>query len=125
VDLGRIKVPTYTVAALGDHIVPWEGTFMMRRLLGGPVRFILTTGGHIAGIINPPEGSRREYWTNESDTTDAQEWLETAENTQGSWWPDWTAWLEACSGPKVEPPPLGNESYPPIADAPGSYVLER
>lgn len=124
VDLGRIQVPTYTVAATGDHIVPWEGTFQMRKLLGGPVRFTLSSGGHIAGIINPPAESHREYWQNEDPTEDPQVWLAGAEKTQGSWWPDWFEWLSGQSGEKIPPPSLGTEQYSVLDDAPGVYVLE-
>ena len=125
VDLGLIETPTFTVAATGDHIVDWEGAFLMRALVGGPVRFILTSGGHIAGIINPPATSRREYWTNESETSDAQEWLKGARKHKGSWWGEWAAWLQDCSGEKVDLPMMGNAEFPPIMDAPGSYVLEK
>jgi polyhydroxyalkanoate synthase len=125
VNLGLIETPTFTVAATGDHIVPWEGAFLMRELVGGPVHFILTSGGHIAGIINPPTTSRREYWTNESETQDAQEWLEGAKKHKGSWWGEWIAWLNERSGERVSPPTMGNEEFPSIMDAPGSYVLER
>jgi polyhydroxyalkanoate synthase len=125
VDLGLIKTPTFTVAATGDHIVPWEGAFLMRALVGGPVRFILTSGGHIAGIINPPARSSREYWTNEDETSDPQEWLNGAIHHKGSWWGDWIAWLEEHSGEKVQPPSMGNDAFPPIMDAPGNYVLEK
>ncbi len=125
IDLGKITIPSYTVAALGDHIVPWDGTFLMRELLGGPVRFILTTGGHIAGIINPPAKKKREYWTNDDPTTVADEWLNGAEKHQGSWWVDWVPWLKKQSGRKVAPPAMGGPDYEPIMDAPGTYVLEQ
>jgi len=124
VDLEKIKVPTYTVAAKGDHIVPWDGTFLMRKLMGGPVRFILTTGGHIAGIINHPSKKRREYWTNEDKTKDPKNWLSGSAHHEGSWWVDWIPWLEEKSGSMISPPPHGNEEYSPLMDAPGKYVLE-
>ncbi len=124
VDLGQITTPTYTVAATADHIVPWHGTFLMRELLGGPVRFILTSGGHIAGIINHPAKGKREYWTNDSDTTDPEEWLEGAADHKGSWWVDWVPWLEGHSGKEISPPSIGNKEYKPITSAPGAYVLE-
>jgi polyhydroxyalkanoate synthase len=125
VDLGLIETPTFTVAATGDHIVPWEGAFLMRELVGGAVRFILTSGGHIAGIINPPAKSHREYWTNESETSDAQEWLKGAKKHKGSWWGEWLLWLQERSGDQVSSPKVGNQKYPPIMDAPGNYVLEK
>ena len=97
----------------------------MRELLGGPVRFILTSGGHIAGIINHPSNSKREYWTNESNTTDPEEWLTSAKVHKGSWWVDWISWLGENSGEQIPPPSLGNEEYEPIVSAPGTYVLEK
>lgn len=124
-DLGEIATPSYVVAATGDHIVPWEGAFQIRRLQGGPVRFVLTSGGHIAGIINPPESSHREYWTNEAEVVDPDEWLAGAEQHPGSWWPDWISWLQEQSGDLVVPPEMGNDDYPPLMDAPGRYVLEQ
>jgi polyhydroxyalkanoate synthase len=125
IDIGQIQVPTYTVAAMGDHIVPWDGTFLMRELMGGPVRFILTTGGHIAGIINHPDKKRREYWTNDDPTTNPEAWLSGADHFEGSWWVDWIPWLEERSGGKTSPPSMGNEEFEPITDAPGTYVLEE
>ena len=125
IDLGNIKTPTYTVAALGDHIVPWEGAYLMRALLGGSVRFVLTTGGHIAGIINHPDKKRREFWTNDDETTNPNTWKAGAEHHDGSWWVDWIPWLSERSGKKVAPPSMGNEEFSPIMDAPGSYVIEE
>ncbi len=125
VDLGNIMTPTYTVAALGDHIVPWEGAYLMRELVGGPLRFVLTTGGHIAGIINHPDKKRREYWTNDDETTNPVTWKAGAEHHEGSWWVDWIPWLSERSGKKVAPPSMGNDEFSPIMDAPGSYVIEE
>jgi polyhydroxyalkanoate synthase len=125
VDLTKISVPAYTVAATGDHIVPWQGAFLMRQLMGGPVHFVLTSGGHIAGVINPPVKKQREYWTNESTTTDPDVWLASATEHKGSWWEDWLPWLAKRSGKRIAPPPMGNEQFTPIMDAPGAYVLEK
>lgn len=125
VDLGKITIPTYTVAATGDHIVPWNGAFLMRSLQGGAVRFVLASGGHIAGVINPPSANQREYWTNDDETTDPQAWYAGATKHAGSWWVDWVPWLAKRSGKQIAPPSLGSEAYPPLADAPGTYVLEK
>jgi polyhydroxyalkanoate synthase len=124
IDVRRITAPTYTVAALRDHIVPWRGSFKMRELASGPLRFILTAGGHIAGIINPPGHKKRPYWTNESETTDPDEWLADATKHEGSWWVDWVSWLEERSGELGPPPSMGSDEFVPLMDAPGSYVLE-
>jgi polyhydroxyalkanoate synthase len=129
IDTRQITIPTYTVATLRDHIVPWKGAFKIREMVGGPVRFILAESGHIAGIINHPDKKKRAYWyCDEADTeTDPDAWFECAyENKQeGSWWLDWIPWLEKQSGRKVLPPSMGNKEFSPIMDAPGTYVLER
>jgi polyhydroxyalkanoate synthase len=125
IDLGLITRPTYVVAANGDHIVPWQGAFIARELQGGPVRFILSGGGHIAGIINHPAAKKRAYWVNDDEEKDPESWLAKAEKNEGSWWVDWVPWLAERSGDQVTPPPMGNEEYPPVMDAPGTYVLEK
>jgi polyhydroxyalkanoate synthase len=121
-DPQRVTVPTYAVATAQDHIVPWRGAFKIHQRVGGPVRFILGESGHIAGIINPP--GKRAYWTNASETSDPDAWLAGALQHKGSWWVDWLAWLEARSGERVAPPPIGSAECPPLMDAPGSYVHE-
>jgi polyhydroxyalkanoate synthase len=96
----------------------------MHEMIGGPLRFVLTKGGHIAGIINPPGKKNRAYWTNASDDTDPDAWLAAATETDGSWWPDWVRWLKRRSGKLVAPPSVGSKAYPKLVDAPGTYVLE-
>ncbi len=125
VNLGRVKTPTYVVAASRDHIVPWRGAFRVRELQGGPVRFILTGGGHIAGIVNPPAEKKRAYWVKDDGVTDPDKWLDGATQHDGSWWEDWLAWLKKRSGRLAAPPTMGNEEYPALMAAPGSYVLEK
>ena len=125
IDLSRITTPTYMVAAKRDHIVPWQGSFLIRQLQGGPVRFILSGGGHIAGIINPPADNKRAYWINDNGETDPDTWLAAAAKHEGSWWVDWIPWLAERSGQQVEPPAMGSAKYSPIIDAPGTYVLEK
>jgi polyhydroxyalkanoate synthase len=125
IDLGRITTPTYMVAATRDHIVPWQGSFLIRQLQNGPVRFVLSGGGHIAGIINPPADNKRAYWINDNGETDPDSWLAEATKHEGSWWVDWIPWLAERAGQQVEPPPMGSEKYSPIIDAPGTYVLEK
>ncbi len=124
IDTRQIKTPTYCVAATGDHIVPWQGTYTMREMTGGPLRFVLTKGGHIAGIINPPGKKNRAYWTNESEDPNPDTWLAGATEHEGSWWPDWVRWLKRRSGKLVAPLKPGSEAYPALIDAPGTYVLE-
>ncbi|MBB1493330.1 class I poly(R)-hydroxyalkanoic acid synthase [Paracoccus sp. MC1854] len=125
-DLGRIKLDCYAVGAEKDHIVPWDAAWRITQLFGGDVRFVRASSGHIAGVINPP-GGKGAYWTWEKDSTASspEQWLQSATRHDGSWWTDWTAWLSARSGRKVAPPSMGSKTYPPLQDAPGSYVLEK
>ncbi len=124
-DLGRIQQDIFAVGAEKDHIVPWNAAWRVTQLTGGRVRYVLASSGHIAGIINPP-GGKGSYWTNESSSADTPEhWQATAERHEGSWWADWFAWLAAHSGGKAKPPSLGSAAYPPLQDAPGSYVLKK
>jgi polyhydroxyalkanoate synthase len=125
-DLGRVTLDTYAVGAEKDHIVPWDAAWRVTQLLGGKVRFVLTSSGHIAGIINPP-GGKGSYWINEVDPLPAtpEEWRRTATRHDGSWWTDWAAWLAPRSGRRVRPPLMGSANHPPLEDAPGHYVLEK
>ena len=127
IDLGRIKQPLYAVGAEQDHIAPWLATFRVAGLVGGPVRYVLATSGHILGIINPPvDPPKRRYWVGDATgATDAAAWRDAVPKEPGSWWEDWAAWLGKRCGPRVAPPALGNAEYRPLADAPGTYVLER
>jgi polyhydroxyalkanoate synthase len=94
-------------------------------LHGGTVSFVLTSGGHIAGIINPPATSRRDYWVSEDESVDPQAWFQGAEKIAGSWWADWLSWLQSRSGERIDPPKMGSRTYKPLMDAPGSFVLEK
>jgi polyhydroxyalkanoate synthase subunit PhaC len=126
----RLSLPdilsdTYVVGAVNDHIVPWEASYQATRLLGGEVRYVLSSGGHIAGIVNPP-GPKARYealTTGEHPPTPA-EWRAAADTTAGSWWEDWAGWSARRAGPLASPPPMGSDRYPPLNDAPGTYVRE-
>jgi polyhydroxyalkanoate synthase len=124
IDLGKIHQDIYAVGTQQDHIVPWQSAWRISQLAGGKVRFVLGGSGHIAGIINPPSKGRG-YWTNDKKVANAEAWLEGAEHHDGSWWTDWLAWLKPRSGEQVNPPPPGSEAHPPLAPAPGTYVLEK
>jgi polyhydroxyalkanoate synthase subunit PhaC len=125
-DLGRIKLDTYAVGAERDHIVPWDAAWRITQLAGGKVRYALGSSGHIAGIINPP-GGKGSYWTVKNDEAfaTAAEWRKAATQNDGSWWSDWAAWLAARGGPRGKPPAPGSVRHPPLANAPGTYVLEK
>ncbi len=125
-DLTRIVQPTYAVAAADDHIAPWEQTFRINNVVSGPKRYVLSSSGHILGIINPVVNPpKREYWVADAERHDtADDWRERAEHHAGSWWEDWMRWLKPQSGALGKPQPASNKAYPALGDAPGSYVLE-
>jgi polyhydroxyalkanoate synthase len=125
-DLGAIRLPTYILATREDHIVPWKTAWLSTRHLKGDTRFVLGASGHVAGVINPPAQRRRSYWNNERACADADAWLAGAAETQGSWWPDWDAWLQGhCGGERAAPRKPGNAGFKPIEPAPGRYVKVR
>jgi polyhydroxyalkanoate synthase len=124
IDLSAIKAPTYVVSAINDHIVPWQSAYKTSGLVSGPVRFVLSSGGHIAGIVNPPSP---KAWFLASDAEGAapasgEAWRETAERRPGTWWEDWTRWSQETAGEMIDPPPIGDDRYPVLGDAPGEYV---
>jgi polyhydroxyalkanoate synthase subunit PhaC len=119
--LADVKSDTYIVGAINDHIVPWPGSYRSTRLLGGTVRFVLSSGGHIAGIVNPP-GPKAWHETGEHGPEDPARWREAAERHDGSWWEDWTRWADARAGRLAAPPPMGGDRYPAFGEAPGEYV---
>jgi len=115
---------TYVVGAVNDHIVPWEASYHAGRLLGGDVRCVLSSGGHIAGVVNPP-GPKAQYQVMADEHPPAPaEWRAAASAHEGSWWEDWTSGSARRAGQQVSPPPRGSDQYPPLAEAPGSYVHE-
>jgi polyhydroxyalkanoate synthase subunit PhaC len=119
--LPDVKNDTYIVGAINDHIVPWHASYIATRLLGGSVRYVLSSGGHIAGIVNPP-GPKAWFQAATQTHPSADEWHAAAAKHEGSWWVDWTHWSTRRAGDLVEPPPMGSDQYPALADAPGDYV---
>jgi polyhydroxyalkanoate synthase len=125
VDLSAITVDAYLVAGIADHITPWTNAYRTVHLLGSDPRFVLSTSGHIAALVNPPGNPKASFRVNDERPEDPEAWLASATQTPGSWWADWTAWLAERSGSHREPPDkLGAEGYEPLADAPGIYVRE-
>ncbi len=124
IDLSAIKAPTYVVSAINDHIVPWESSYKTTGLVSGPVRFALSSGGHIAGIVNPP-GPKAWYQVAEGEQAPASAaaWRSGAERRSGSWWEDWARWSDEHSGPLQNPPAMGSQAHPVLGDGPGTYVL--
>jgi polyhydroxyalkanoate synthase len=126
IDLSRIAQPVYAVAAADDHIAPWKQTFRLNNFVSGPKRYVLSSSGHILGIVNPVvTPPKREYWVGSAERHDsADEWQERAERHAGSWWEDWMRWLKPQSGGLGSPQAETSKAYPAVADAPGTYVLE-
>lgn len=123
-DLRQVKADAYVLSAKEDHIAPWRSTYATVGLLGGTSRFVLSSSGHVAGIVNPP-GGKRSYWTNDALPDRPDDWLAGAGEHPGSWWEDWAAWIAPRAGARRRPPSMGNAAHPPVADAPGKYVLQR
>jgi polyhydroxyalkanoate synthase len=119
--VSEIATDSYIVAAVEDHIVPWSVSYRTTQLFKGPVRFVLTSAGHIAGIVNPP-GPKSRLWTNDELPPDAEAWRAGATEHRDTWWNDWAEWIAARAGPLVAPPSLGTVAYPVLGDAPGIYV---
>jgi len=122
IDLSKITVPVYNLAAREDHIAPLASVFKIGKLLGGKTRLVVSGSGHIAGVINPPTANKYQYWLNDSDAENSESWMENATEHQGSWWPDWKAWITAKSGKKIKARQPGDGKLKPLEDAPGSYV---
>ena len=126
VDLGKIDMPVYFLSAIEDHIAPWKTTFTATEVVKGPMQFVLGASGHIAGVINPASKNKRNFWINGETGQGADHWLETAESVPGSWWSHWDNWLKDQGGKQIPAPKeLGNEKYPEIEPAPGSFVMAR
>ena len=122
IDLKKVKIPIYNLAAREDHIAPLASVFRVGRFMGGETRLVVSGSGHIAGVVNPPEANKYQYWTNDSWAPTLEEWLQGATEHPGSWWPDWAKWIGEKSGPKVPAPTPGSGKLKVIEDAPGSYV---
>lgn len=122
ISLDRIRTPSYFLAACEDHITPWRSAYGGMRLLGGPGRFVLAASGHVAGVVNPPQGGKYRYWTNAEHPEDPNAWLTGATEMAGSWWPDWQRWVSALDNAHVAARVPGDGALPTMEDAPGRYV---
>ncbi|WP_182378010.1 alpha/beta fold hydrolase [Nocardioides sp. WS12] len=126
IDLGAVTIDNYVVAGIADHITPWENCYRTTQLLGGRSRFVLSTSGHIAALVNPPGNPKATFHTNEDHDADAKAWLAGADTQQGTWWNDVPGWLnERCGDLKAAPKELGSTRLQPLADAPGTYVYDK
>jgi polyhydroxyalkanoate synthase len=118
IDLAAVETPLYVLGCERDHIAPWETAYATTQLVGGELRFVLGSSGHIAGMVNPPGNPKAAYWEGDETPEDPEAWLREATRREGSWWEDWSAWASAHAGERVPPP------TPPDGDpAPGRYVF--
>jgi len=124
VSLDDIKIPHYVVACEKDHIAPWDASFKGLARANGAGRFVLAQSGHIAGIVNHPDKKKYGYWVSDETPTDRQAWRANSEPHEGSWWPDWSAWLAKRSGKKINADESFPKSTPRLEPAPGRYVAE-
>ena len=122
IDLTKVKVPSYVLSAVDDHIALWKTAYATTQLFSGPVKFVLSASGHIAGVINPPAKGKYLYWVRSRNPAKPEEWFKGATPHRGSWWPDWNGWLKRYAGKKVSARAPGKGKLKPIEDAPGSYV---
>jgi polyhydroxyalkanoate synthase len=126
VDLGRVKADAYVVGAETDHLVPWRGAYRTTQLLGGDTTFVLSGGGHIQHLVNPPEKPKAHFRTGSTPGPHAEAWLAAASREQGTWWTHWADWVLSRSGEeKAAPAVLGSTTHVALEAAPGSYVRQR
>jgi polyhydroxyalkanoate synthase len=128
IDLRKVKTPSYIQAGREDHIAPPESVWKITEHFSGPTRFLLAGSGHIAGVVNPPSSGKYQYWTCERKMPSLGDFIASAKETPGSWWPDWIDWIESLGNDAVAatgPRKPGNGCLPAIEDAPGRYVRSR
>ncbi|WP_099866862.1 PHA/PHB synthase family protein [Pararhizobium haloflavum] len=124
VSLKDIRIPVYNLATKEDHIAPAKSVFIGSQFFGGDVQYVLSGSGHIAGVVNPPDKNKYQYWTGGPPVGGFEDWIAGAQENPGSWWPHWQAWIEAQDDRKVEAKTRkpGGAKLKPIEDAPGSFV---
>jgi polyhydroxyalkanoate synthase len=128
--LQNIRAPIFAVGTERDHVAPWQSVYKIHYLSDAEITFVLASAGHNAGIVSEPGHPHRHFRIATKAPADlclsADEWLAEAPLREGSWWPAWTAWLTERSAPEQAPPPMGaaEKGYAPLADAPGTYVLQ-
>ncbi|MGH6854884.1 MAG: PHA/PHB synthase family protein [Aestuariivirga sp.] len=122
IDLKKVKVPAYNLAARDDHIAPMASVFRIGDLMGGETKFVVSGSGHIAGVVNPPEARKYKYWTNAKPPAALEDWFTGATEHAGSWWPDWFQWVAQHSGPKIPAREPGEGKLKALGEAPGTYV---
>jgi polyhydroxyalkanoate synthase len=125
VDLSAVTVDAYVLAGIADHICPWQSCYATTQLLGGDTRFVLSTAGHIASLVNPPTNPKSTWRTASPNTPDADEWLASAHTEKGSWWTDYRRWLTERAGDEVDAPAQLGGGRPTLGAAPGTYVFDK
>jgi polyhydroxyalkanoate synthase len=135
VDLAAVDTDTYIVAGVADHLCPWQSCYRSTQLLGGDVRFVLSTSGHIASMVNPPDNPKAKFQAAPDpvpgraapgNPADPQEWLAAAQTVPTSWWADYAAWLaDRSGGQRRRPARLGGAGFEPMEAAPGRYIMDR
>jgi polyhydroxyalkanoate synthase len=125
VDLGSIDIPVYFLSCREDHIAPWTSTYKGAKLFGGPARFVLAASGHIAGVVNPPEGGKYNHFVNNEMPDSAEDWFAGATEVSGSWWPDWQRWVTSFDKSQVPARIPGKGRSKILEAAPGSYVAVK
>jgi len=126
IDLSKVKTPSYFLATKDDHIAPWKSVYESARLLKGPTKYVLAGSGHVAGVINPPARNKYCHWTNTKKPATPSDWMKGASQHPGSWWNDWSKWVNRHAGKKDQKPRKpGKGKLKALCDAPGEYVLKR
>ena len=125
VDLSKVTVDSYVTAGIADHLCPWQACYRSTQLLGGESRFILSTSGHIASLVNPPGNPKSTFQVAGSTPADTEEWMAQAETLKGSWWPDYMVWLGERSGEEIPAPSALGGKLGELAPAPGTYVFDK
>lgn len=126
IDMQKVTVDSFSVAGINDHITPWDTVYRSTLLLGGDRRFLLANSGHVQSILNPPGNTKSNYIENSKLTSDPRAWYYDGKTVEGSWWPNWLNWIQQRSGAQRETlVALGNQNYPPMEAAPGTYVHVR
>jgi polyhydroxyalkanoate synthase subunit PhaC len=125
IDLSKVKIPIYNLAARDDHIAPLPSVFRLQDHFGGPVTLVVSGSGHIAGVVNPPAANKYQYWTNKVQAETLEDWMAGAVETPGSWWPHWLEWISGKSGKQIKARIPGDGGLEVLGDAPGTYVLAK
>jgi polyhydroxyalkanoate synthase len=125
INITKIMTPSYILSTKEDHIAPWPSTYAATQIYDGPVTFVLSQSGHIAGVLNPPIKKKYGFWTNEQLPPRPVKWYESAQFTEGSWWDHWHEWQRRYGGKKVDARKAGSRKYKPIEAAPGAYARIR